>query len=189
VSEQTLPELKLQLEREWDERMEKWKDESSLFRELSSDRSRVKDWYWSTWRFMKGAFVDFDWYYNIKYFIQRGNRGWSDRDIWNLDTYLCTWMPDAIRKLAETKHGIPHSAIGVSGEALYVLGDNGSDKSFEDAVKIWGEVLEAMALGFEAKELLDEYGWRHDSEAEKKIERIRDDGMALFVNNFGSLWD
>ena len=37
----------------------------------------------------------------IKYFFQRGIRGYSDRDIWALDDYLCSWLPKALRQMKD----------------------------------------------------------------------------------------
>jgi hypothetical protein len=36
---------------------------------------------------------------SIKYFIQRGKRGYSDEDVWDFDNYLCSIIPPAIREL------------------------------------------------------------------------------------------
>ena len=40
-----------------------------------------------------------DLYYEVKWFIQRGRRGYSDRDTWSLDQYLASWMPEALERL------------------------------------------------------------------------------------------
>lgn len=49
----------------------------------------------------------FDWYYSIKWFFQRGKRGWSTYDSWSFDTYLAGVMAQAFRHLAKYHHGCP----------------------------------------------------------------------------------
>ena len=40
-------------------------------------------------------------------FFQRGRRGYADQDLWNLDSYLLRWLPDAIRQFRLTSPGHP----------------------------------------------------------------------------------
>ena len=44
---------------------------------------------------------------NIKWFIQRGVRGYSDRDVWNFDTYIFKILSGGLIRLADTTHGYP----------------------------------------------------------------------------------
>jgi len=53
-------------------------------------------------KIMKISFLN-----NIKWFIQRGVRGYSDRDVWNLDTYIFKILSGGLIKLAHTTHGYP----------------------------------------------------------------------------------
>lgn len=50
-------------------------------------------------------------YREIKWFIQRGYRGWADCDVWSIDYYLNRIMPEMLERLAKTKCGHP---IGLS---------------------------------------------------------------------------
>src|SRR3972149_2096252 len=43
----------------------------------------------------------------FKYFIQRGIRGWSNRDSWSIDWYLTSILVPILKKLKENKHGHP----------------------------------------------------------------------------------
>ncbi len=45
--------------------------------------------------------------WNIADFLQRGKRGYSDRDLWNLDLYLAGWIPKAIRHYLNHDEGHP----------------------------------------------------------------------------------
>lgn len=62
--------------------------------------------YYPCYRFAN-KFNPKDNYREVKYFIQRGKRGYSDRDTWNVDYYLTKTLPGMLRALADQKHGYP----------------------------------------------------------------------------------
>lgn len=133
-------------------------------------------------------------YREVKWFLQRGKRGWADCDTWSLDWYLSGWLPDALRHLAKHTHGYPSE--------FYVEGGN-SDEGFAK----WQAILEKMAAGFEAYKRAQEglyeaelgpyplYGKVSDSRFYKarrlrvRDERLFDEGIELFVRYFENLWD
>jgi hypothetical protein len=43
----------------------------------------------------------------VRFGWQRYRRGWSDRDLWNFDIYMCRVAASGLRALAETGHGYP----------------------------------------------------------------------------------
>lgn len=45
----------------------------------------------------------------VKFFIQRGRRGWADCDTWSLDHYLSRVVGESVHHLAEHSHGWPQS--------------------------------------------------------------------------------
>lgn len=56
------------------------------------------------------------WYYYIPWFfrtlkfcIQRARRGFSDYDVWNLDSYLAILIKESLIHLADTAHGYPNN--------------------------------------------------------------------------------
>lgn len=56
------------------------------------------------------------WYYYIPWFfrtlkfcIQRARRGFSDYDVWNLDSYLAILIKESLVHLADTAHGYPNN--------------------------------------------------------------------------------
>lgn len=106
---------------------------------------------------------------NIKWFIQRGKRGYSDSDLWSLDWYLCTWMPEALREMKRMAHGHP-----------------GSLKS----VREWKQILEKIALGFEGQRHLQEMDYDIDNKVKTtKYQKDYEEGMELFTKWFRHLWD
>ena len=155
-----------------------------------------------------------DIYNKIKWFIQRGKRGYADCDIWSLDWYLDSWMPDALRKLKEDKHGIPC--------CMFEEGDHDLEGEAYDAATLkaqtkWEEILDKMISGFEASKRMkdgtyeEELGsypyprpdnvtkeeWKkikdkHFEDCQilkKRDEKIFEEGMQLFVRFYGNLWN
>lgn len=153
-------------------------------------------------------------YREAVWFLQRGKRGWSDKDIWSLDWYLAGWLPDALRRLKETKHGIPSDMF--EPEDCDADG-NPSDEGMKVGEARWDSIMDEMIAGFEAykrsksglyREQLGPYllhrpegtskeAWRllKDARFEKSQDLAKQDqakfelGMALFVQHFSGLWD
>jgi len=104
-------------------------------------------------------------YYKVvKWFLQRGYRGWADCDVWSLDTHLNDILPGMIRSLI---HGNSYPAeLSYGG---------------------WKKILEQMASGFEAGNKKDKfcYGSPEREELDKEFDR----GMELFVRYYNHLWD
>lgn len=153
----------------------------------------------------------------IKWFIQRGRRGWADCDTWSLDWYLDRWMPDALRYLKANKCGIPRETL----EGLPTNDENGfcpTDEAFSIAEERWNSILDRMIAGFEAgrrmsgglynSELGPDLPWRRPagvsadawqkistdrtvaiSKLKKRDQELFNEGMALFVEYYRSLWD
>jgi hypothetical protein len=157
-----------------------------------------------------------DIWYGAKYAYQRLTRGWDDRAVWSIDWWLDDKMPAMLRKLKEDKHGIP-SELFEGLPTMPDEPWNYTEEAYGMAEKRWDEILDKIIAGFEASRRIksltyeDELGpyplrrpkgvskedWskvREDHynascllmERDKKIFK---DGMALFVEYYGSLWD
>ena len=124
----------------------------------------------------------------IKWFLQRGRRGWADCDLWSLDMYLSGWMPHAMRRLIKIKHAVP-TEILMQFEFPDESG-NFSKESIEKAIVRWSDTLEKIALGFEAANTLTnlDYNWKDDAEYER-LKQLKRTGLTLFVEHYDSLWD
>lgn len=123
----------------------------------------------------------------IKYFIQRGRRGWSDQDAWSIHGYLSEVMPPMLRKLK--------GGIGCPSEFF--------DREYKNnECADWHEALEEMAQAFEIAEKVSwhKYGkwqegknggktWIKDEEAEKQAVEKMEKGLQLFTAHFLNLWD
>lgn len=111
------------------------------------------------------------WTHPFVFAYQRTSRGWADCDIWSLDWHLCRILPSAIRHLKKTKHGVP-------SELCQEYNDD-----VEKASKAFDEILEKIALGFEAGLQV------MNAEANDENFVVFGEGMKLFHKWFFSLWD
>jgi hypothetical protein len=108
---------------------------------------------------------------NIRWFIQRGLRGWSDCDAWGIDHYVTNVMIGMLSRMTEG---------GVMGYPTYIEGPNQEGK--------WEEILLQIKDGFQAaRQILD---IEYDSEISRDaaLERFGK-GMDLFKEHFFALWD
>ncbi len=155
-------------------------------------------------------------YREVKYAYQRVARGWDDRAVWSIDYWLDGIMPDMLRQLKKDKHGTPMSMFPTEPE--YIAEDgNATEEAHAIAIARWDAVMDKMIAGFEAsrrakdglyEEELGEYplrrpegvskeDWKkvqHDRHLasrllEERDEKIFKEGMALFAENYWSLWD
>lgn len=123
----------------------------------------------------------------IKWGYQRVKYGYSDRDLWSFDDYLCDIIPPAIRNLKEQVSACPGD--------LY-------DKTIKnDECWKWKEILEEIAQGFEAaKDLTHLKYFKNvkkgkyyirgiDKKRRKMLSKKHDRGMELFHKYFFALWD
>jgi hypothetical protein len=186
------------------------------------DRDVPHPWYtrvyWAIVRFWSHHWLcnPADVYRNVKWFIQRGRRGWADCDTWSLDYYLNGWMPDALRHLKAHKHGTPLSVFPTDPEYIKDCG-NPTDEAEAIAIARWDAIMDKMIAGFEAswrindglyEKELGEYPMRRpDGVSRDAWDKVKDDrmaasrlleqrdakimeeGLALFIKFYHSLWD
>jgi len=84
--------------------------------------------YYRVKRFIGGLLPD------VRCFVQRGRRGYSDRSHWNLDRYLATIIVGTVKQLKENGHGLPTWKKG---------------KSDKQAKKEWNKILDSIIYTFE----------------------------------------
>lgn len=111
-----------------------------------------------------------DYYYReAKYFIQRGYRGYSDRDNWSIDWYLTEVLPKMLLNLKKNTHGCP---VGM-------------------AHKQWSQILQQMIDGFKAGRRIQEYRYpaKGGFVQYKKLIKQQNLALTLFKKHFFSLWD
>lgn len=99
---------------------------------------------------------------SIKWFIQRGKRGWADCDTWSLDWYLSEWMPKAIRHLKDTSNAHPPTMT----------------------FRQWKYILELIARGFEA-----DFKMKDEIIDDKRLQKRKERGLKLFIKYYDNLWE
>ena len=141
----------------------------------------------------------------IIWLYQRARYGWAECDVWSLDRYLAEWLPFALMHLKNTTHGFP--CLMYTDEQM--SNPEGITSTAVDQAKIkWDNILDHMILGFRAynrlqeglyEEELGEYILGDNIEGrlqavnrvalENRDQKLFKDGIALFAEHFGSLWD
>jgi len=77
--------------------------------------------------------------------LQRWARGWSDEDVWGCDFYLSTIIPAMLKRLKETKQGVP-----------CIVGKMETDEEMAEAERKWNEILDSIIDTFEtSKKIAD----------------------------------
>lgn len=115
------------------------------------------------------------WFRCVKWFFQRGVRGWAPIDTWAFDEYLLKIMEGGLAYLRKTQHGYPASLTE----------------------KEWDRRLGEMIWSFQF--LLDEGDiWSQDcrrigvdqADKNKEInEKRAKEGLKIFIEHFADLWD
>lgn len=133
-------------------------------------QTQIQDWFEENilWRIERIIDIPKDFYREIKYFIQRGRKGYCDRDLWGIDEWLSDILPKAIREFKKHNYGYPGY-----GEAK--------------TPKQWNKILSEIANGFEAWNKIDKLPLK--SKRYRKYLAQFNKGMKLFHKWYGGLWD
>jgi len=146
------------------------------------------------------------WYREIKWFWQRGTRGWSDRDVWSIDWFLAEIMPPMLQQLKETKHGIPNEPLQEAYEEItgktddYTYeNDELDNKVFNLAETKFNDILDHIKWTFEIAHRIHEHDfmlWHEGCKDGKHIKYLSKEdtdkfykGFDLFKEYFFDLWD
>lgn len=121
---------------------------------------------------------------------QRCTRGWSDRDLWSLDYTIAKFALPRLKRLKETKHGIPTSMFDDPSSA--------DEESYKIAEARWNEIMDKMIWSMDYIANNREYDYYPDPANDSderdyyKLEAAEmrfQEGMDLFAKHFRSLWD
>jgi hypothetical protein len=136
-----------------------------------------------------------DFFRDIKWFFQRGARGYSDSDVWNFDCYLSDVIYNGLKQLKEIKHGFPC----------------GYKENWKKAERNWDRDLQIMIDGFKSANEIGENSFvmgcskteteiflgrevpkfdirKYEREIAKRQKKL-DKAMDLFKKHFFNLWD
>ena len=107
----------------------------------------------------------------IKWFIQRGRRGYSDRDIWGFDFYLSEIICGGINELKNQVHGVP-------GEIAEKFKDKNDSDSIDIAMIEWKRILGEISWTFETSikiqenDLIPVFDERKRKQADKFVKSL-----------------
>lgn len=175
-----------------------WASVEDMRNELSKN-SRLRDKYLYIYRFFLHI-KEFprDLYYETKYFIQRGIRGYSDRDVWEFDYYLSDIIINGIIDLKKQIHGCPGDIVVKCKE------DHSSN--LEKSTKEWKRILDAIDWTFYITKkiqnneyiLIENYKERKKFEKkykgkmyimnDKEVKKYKE-GWKYFQKYYFNLWD
>lgn len=140
----------------------------------------------------------------IKWFIQRGYRGWSDQDAWDVHGHIANIMPQMLRQMKENSYGCPVAMYEDVNKYEY------SEDEQEVAAKKWNSILDTIIRAFEiedgiaSSEILDlgprptkkqkDFGKIHSEKfgidiLTKEDRKIQKEGWKNFQKYFQNLWD
>ena len=124
----------------------------------------------------------------VKWFYQRGSRGWSDRSAWSIDSWLVDNLIPMLERLKRDKHGTPSTMFrkkdGVSKNGIP------TDEANILAEQRWDNVLNEIIYGLKcAKKIQDlDYDYE-DKELTKRLTKSYQRSFELIGKHLFSLWD
>lgn len=141
-----------------------------------------------------------DLYNNIKWFIQRGKRGYADCDVWDLDMYLSKVISKSVKDLQKQTTGVPSDMAGMFDEDY--------PEEIDEYSKEWKRILGEIVWVFETMQKFD-HDWMpvYDETKRESIENFANfcsgkyhvmtkeemdrynQGWEHFKTRFMSLWD
>ena len=170
---------------------------------LSYTREKIIKVYWKIWQpyySLKNILR------KIKWFIQRGHRGYADCELWSIDLYLSGWLPSAIRKMRDKSDAWPIELAceSISRGNSQKRNNKPLTRQQEERLnKEWKRILTKIARGFECSNWLcynhlEELAVAKVSGDSKRIKRyklkekiyrkVSRRGLKLFAKWFLALW-
>lgn len=176
------------------DQLHRYKSVEELFESIEEERRKhpIKDFFFT----IKCNLIRLFWENSqdlclaIKWFIQRGKRGFADCDIWQFDYYLSNLIEKGIKRLSEISHGIPNNL-----------------KDLDE----WKDILEKIQRSFHIAKLIANGEWIYvsfDDWTEEKYKENKktfnrhnvivmdletviryEEGLFLFKKYYYDLWD
>ena len=124
----------------------------------------------------------------VKWFYQRGSRGWSDRSAWSIDTWLVDNLIPMLERLERNKHGTPLSMFrkkdGVDKDG------NSTDEANILAEQRWNNVLNEIIYGLKCAKKIEDLDYDYeDKELTKRLTKSSQRSFELIGKHLFSLWD
>lgn len=138
-------------------------------------------------------------FYSFKYAYQRITRGFSDKDVWNLDEYYLNLFSAAIRQLAQYHNAYPGNEEFDTDEKwteyLYKMSfdlkmaSEWNDLYPTPAADAWYDGFQKGKYGFGEKNLQSEKMQEEAKNINELRERHLQEGLNAFSHVFRHLWD
>jgi len=122
-----------------------------------------------------------DLWLQVKWFCQRGARGYADNSVWSVDWYLSSFMGNALRDLSKQVHGVP---LIETGRPLDPHDPNDCDTL---TMEEWKATILYIAETFDLARKIQDYDIPGE-EMPAAMKRFKQ-GMAMFTEYFFNLWD
>ena len=124
----------------------------------------------------------------VKWFYQRGSRGWSDRSAWSIDSWLVDNLIPMLERLKNNKHGTPMSMFrkkdGVDKDG------NSTDEAHRLAEQRWDNVLNEIIYGLKCAKKIEDSDYDYeDKELTKRLTKSSQRSFELIGKHLFSLWD
>ena len=129
----------------------------------------------------------------IKWFFQRGIRGYSDKDVWSIDIWFKSIIIPMLEQLKETKQGHPIDMT----EEEWNLTLNNMINYFKECTDFYcsekneyeDEYMSRIMSANEYDKLLADKWLKREEEIDKYKNEMKDKAFELFSKHFYSLWD
>ena len=124
----------------------------------------------------------------VKWFYQRGSRGWSDRSAWSIDTWLVDNLIPMLERLKTNKQGTPSTMFrqkdGVDKDG------NPTDEASVLAEQRWENVLNEITYGLKCAKKIEDLDYDYeDKELTKRLTKSYQRSFELIGKHLFSLWD
>lgn len=106
----------------------------------------------------------------VKYKIQRANKGYSEVDTWNFEEYVARLIKENCFLLAENCNGYPDQIKGMTPEK-------------------WKQVLLDISFGFGSYVEMRSGVYNYDDKEFKRLSKEYRNGLKLFCQFHEFLWD
>ena len=114
-------------------------------------------------------------------------RGWDDRVLWSIDSYLAKMISIWLKEFKEKKSGVPLSILNMEDYPEVDWTEGVPDYVVDDAKKKYDEILDEIIESFE---LYNEYAYEtFDYEEKDKLGKKFYHGFDLLRKHFETFWD
>jgi hypothetical protein len=145
--------------------LEEWEKIQSIWEEKHPIRYQLREIYYKLYRLWNDEISMIP--KRIKWFFQRGWRGYSDCDIWGFDYYLAEIISKGCKQLAKEKQGYP------------------SNSTPEE----WDIVINKLVNMFDEYPKMLDFEKGYDKITQEEFDKKMDEMFGLLRKYFVNLWD